>query len=57
MDVNLFNIPDLNRLKENMSEIKNEIFEKSDLLNEINYSILDLFKNRIGDVFIYLFLK
>lgn len=50
MDVTLFTIPDLSKLKENMLEIKNEIFEHSDLLNQINFSILDLFNMRIGDV-------
>lgn len=50
MDVTLFTIPDLGKLKENMKEIKSEIFETSDLLNQINFSILDLFNMRIGDV-------
>ncbi len=52
MEVSLFSTPDLNKLKENMLEIKNEIFEASDLLNQMNYSILDLLNSRIGDVYI-----
>ena len=50
MDVELFTVPDLGKMKENMHEIKNEIFETSDLLNQMNYSILDLLNTRIGDV-------
>lgn len=50
MDVTLFPIPFLNKLNENMTEIKNEIFQTSDMLNQINFSILDLLHMRIGDV-------
>ena len=55
MDVTLFGVPNLTKLKENMLEIKKEIFETSDLLNQINFSILDLLNIRIGDVINFLF--